>query len=1126
MLSTSKALFRKAGGGASPTTDATFGYVPLLLETGSASSLNTTVTDSSASPNTVTRVSNQSTGWVSPYQTDGYWGNYLSASNYISTAASASLASNTSSFTLEFWYNSTATGNGRSAGNCSGPFGANNWVCASNNTAGKLEFFVYNYNPSVPMFSSSSSTVASDGSWHHIVLVRSTNTWAMFIDGIRQGSSITSSVSFNGTSSPLLIGFSGASPETAISFIGYISNFRFVNGSAQYDPTQTTITVPTSPLASVTNTQILTCYSNRFIDANTATTAKTITLTGTPQVTPYFYPSGFTAPAASPGAILLNGTSQYLTASSPNLSGSWTIEMWVYWTTGGTQTTFVSFNNGAGSGINFWKNTSNQLVVDDGTTGQAAFSTVTPVINAWNHIALVRNVTTTSAYVNGVLAGSNSFTPSTISTISIGRFNASTFFYFPGYISNLRVVNGTAVYTGNFTPPTLAFLQTSGAASASSYPSTTNVNTSFAASNTSLLLNFADGNYNSATNGVQNNTFIDTGPYAFPITRNGTPTQGSITPYWPNGQWSNYFNGSSSLNLATNAIPASGAFTFETFVYVTGTAASQVIAAQYPNGIASGRFQILWNDTANKFTVTIAASDIFVSDATYSANNWLYLVVQRDASNVWSMYVNGTRNTATVTSATAIDTAVTYIGNRNTGGGGYTGYISNLRVVTSALYSGSTITVPTTPFSVSTTNQVLLTCYSNRFIDANTATTAKAITVNSTPTVQAFQPFSPTASYTTALYGGSGYFNGSTDSLTAPASAALTLTANFTIEFWAYSGAFASGASNPTFISTSSGFIFYESSGSNRGLCLFVGSAIITTATTVLPNNQWNHVVCVRSGSTVSMFVNGSRVGTNASFSSTLDFSGAFINKYFADASGFFNGYTSNFRIVKGTAVYDPTLTTLTVPTAPVTAITNTSLLLNMTNAGIYDAAVQNDVTTVGDAQVSTTQSKWSPTSMKFDGTGDWLTAIDSTQLQLGTGDFTIEGWVYLSAISVAYGIISKGTATTGWSVNVTVLNKLQFSYTASVLTGSTSLATGTWYYFAVVRSGSATGNLKLYLNGSLEATSGGAVTDNFNQTSILYVGADRIGTSALNGYLQDIRITKGVGRTITASPTAAFPTK
>jgi hypothetical protein len=225
--------------------------------------------------------------------------------------------------------------------------------------------------------------------------------------------------------------------------------------------------------------------------------------------------------------------------------------------------------------------------------------------------------------------------------------------------------------------------------------------------------------------------------------------------------------------------------------------------------------------------------------------------------------------------------------------------------------------------------------------------------------------------------------------------------------------------------------------------------------------------------------------------------------------------------VVKGTAVYTAAFTP---PTTPLTAITNTSLLTNFTNAGIYDAAVQNNAITVGDAQASTTQSKWSPTSMKFDGTGDWLTAIDNPQLQLGTGDFTIDGWVYLSATGVAYGIISKGTASTGWSVNITSGNKLQFSYTASNLTGATSLASATWYYFAVVRSGSATGNLKVYLNGTIDATSGGAVTDSFTQTNTLYVGADRVGGSALNGYLQDVRITK-YARTIT-TPTAAFPTR
>jgi hypothetical protein len=550
---------------------------------------------------------------------------------------------------------------------------------------------------------------------------------------------------------------------------------------------------------------------------------------------------------------LFNGSTDNLSAASNAAfgfgTGDFTIDLWVYVTNTSNAMSLVDLRNGVES-------TTNPLLymaIGGGISwlisGVVRIASAAITANSWVHIAVSRSSASTKLYINGTQAGStysdtNNYTQS---SAFIGRGSVTTTLYVNGYISNVRLVKGTAVYTGNFTPPTLAFLQTSGAASAASYPSTTNVNTSFAASSTSLLLNLADSNYNSATDGVQNNTFIDSSNYAFPITRTGTPTQGSITPYWPNGQWGNYFNGSSSLNLATNAIPASGAFTFETFVYVTGTAASQVIAAQYPNGTASGRLQILWNDTANKFTVVVGASNIFVSDATYSANTWLYLVVQRDASNVWSMYVNGTRNTATVTSATAIDTAVTYIGNRNTGGGGYTGYISNLRVVTSALYSGSTITVPTTPFSVSTTNQVLLTCYSNRFIDANTATTAKAITVNSTPTVQAFQPFSPTASYTTALYGGSGYFNGSSY-LSVASNAALALgTGDFTIEFWIYPIVIPGGFTSIYVLGASLAntmFINFRGSGT---IGLTDGGSVYATTAFPLVANNWYHIAVVRS---------------------------------------------------------------------------------------------------------------------------------------------------------------------------------------------------------------------------------------------------------------------------------------
>lgn len=256
-------------------------------------------------------------------------------------------------------------------------------------------------------------------------------------------------------------------------------------------------------------------------------------------------------------------------------------------------------------------------------------------------------------------------------------------------------------------------------------------------------------------------------------------------------------------------------------------------------------------------------------------------------------------------------------------------------------------------------------------------------------------------------------------------------------------------------------------------------------------------------------------------------------------ASTIMNGYFSGSRITLGTAVYTGAYT---VPTSPFTssmsanpfggsntAASTATFLANYTNAGIYDAAAKNDMQTVGTAQVSTTQSKFGSTSMSFGGSGNYLQIQqDSPNIQMGSGDFTIEGWFYINTAGVAYGIISKGTASTGWSVNITSGNKLQFSYTASNLTGTTTLSATTWYYFAVVRSGTATGNLKLYSGTTgattLEATSAGAVTDNFNQTNVMYVGGDRVGTSALNGYIDEIRVTKGFARTVTSVPSSAFP--
>ena len=186
-------------------------------------------------------------------------------------------------------------------------------------------------------------------------------------------------------------------------------------------------------------------------------------------------------------------------------------------------------------------------------------------------------------------------------------------------------------------------------------------------------------------------------------------------------------------------------------------------------------------------------------------------------------------------------------------------------------------------------------------------------------------------------------------------------------------------------------------------------------------------------------------------------------------------------------------------------------------------------VTAVGNAQISTAQSKFGGASIGLDGTGDYLTVPSGSDFAF-SGNFTVETWVYLTALgalgNASYITDFRSGSTSNFTFGVINNggNGRMYAFVGSGgvdATGSVNVALNAWSHVAFVRSGST---VTLYLNG----TANGTLSSSFNQTATgAYVGSRYTGlTEYVNGYIDDLRITNGIARyTATFTPpTLPFP--
>ena len=682
-------------------------------------------------------------------------------------------------------------------------------------------------------------------------------------------------------------------------FDGYISNVRVVKDVLY----TTSFTPPTAPLTPVANTKLLTLQDNYLVDHSSS--GHSITNNGGVTFEPESPFSNSTYPLSGEFYSGYFDGSDYLETASSNdfafSNGDFTYEAWIYPTTfsGGSKRIFYPSANkdaltmggnsttyGAGT-LSYWNG-----------FAQVISSTGVISTNEWTHVAVTRDGSTVRIFVNGKLdtSGTISHANNNASTSMRVGGNSSDSTYFTGYISNARVVKGTALYTSDFTVP--------------SEPLT-------AVSGTKLLT-------------LQNDTIQDNSASNHSITDNGT-TVAEIAPFGAkliDRAGSMYFDGSGDyLNCGSNSEFAfnTGQFTVEAWVYSNGTQTSNACPVSCgSSGTGTNTWQFDANNPAspNKWYFILGNSSSTSVESTNNVthNQWTHIAVSRDSNNVVRLFIDGVLNdTATITNNLNA-TGPLKIGTNRATSVYFDGYIADVRVIKGTALYTSSFTPPTAPLQPITNTKLLLSGNNGGAEDslgkANCETNGN-IAIDTS--VKKF---------------GVGSFEGGNstgDYLLFPDDPKWDLSGGvYTVEGWVYPKSTTSNIGIVMYSGTQCGwstsnamsYVFFIEKNGTLKFNVHTGSSTysgLSSSSGSITFNAWNYVAAVGNGSNYSLFVNGSRVDTDTTTKPHPPNGMAGLS---VGGMGFAvgcnptgNAYYDDLRITKGVARYDPTQTTHTVPT-------------------------------------------------------------------------------------------------------------------------------------------------------------------------------------------------------------------
>lgn len=824
-------------------------------------------------------------------------------------------------------------------------------------------------------------------------------------------------------------------------------------------------------------------------------------------------------------------------------------------TTQSTLDNYLEVANSSSIGVTTYSALSD-LPMSGQTTGKLAFVSGTNRLYIWNgtgwyNIALIN----TSPSISGA---SSSYSLNTDGSNTVVTLVASDPEGLPISFTASHTglgVGANAIATVTQSNNIFTFTPTTNTALAGTFTTTFTASdgVNIAGANSSFTLAFTVNNSNYTTalitsvggNNADNNDFVDSSTNSHTITAAGNATQTTFSPYRHGGYSTlvGVADGTDFLSAAQDTSLNglfSGDFTIE-FWFNKLTDRSQNFILSKGGGttrewgiaVQSNSVIVYWStqgtsggDTSKTFSATIGL------------NEWHHLAVTFDQStSTITAYLDGTSlGTNTFTSIYG-GNGTLYVGRFMD----YTAishschaYITDLRIVKGSIVYSSAFTPPTERLTA-ITNTSLLACHLPYIADGST--NAHSITVNGNTKTEPFAPYDY-SEYASGTHGGSMYFDGTDDYLNIAYDATIAdwSSTDYTIEAWVNYKSFNVGAAGTPLIlrhgTVGSATNYWSFGAKSTGVLQFYyynGSAIGTcVSTATLSLNTWHHIVMSHNNTNneITLYLDGVSVATHTVAGTPQYNSGSTIIVGELQGTDHY-GHIADLRVTTS-EVYSAAFTP---PTSPLTAVTNTKLLLSGTNAGIIDKSQSVKTMTLnGDVKSSTTQSKYLTSSMYFDGTGDSIDIEDDILFVPASTAFTLEFWIKMVGGNSADAIFDWGRHNNGDSVCILSQSDGQFQvYTGNVVafagygTSYADLRDGNWRHFALSRT--SAGAAYTFVDGTVVESATGWTAAVASNKQFRISGLAGYANYEANFYMSDLRITKGLAR-YTANftpPTAAL---